>query len=261
MNELEVVKINKSYSGNRILHDVSLLVEGGTASCLLGPSGSGKSTLLRIMNGLVPADSGYVRLGEQIVGHRIVDRHGTRELVPLAAKDQTRQRRRIGMVFQQFNLFPHMTVAQNLDLGARFAGIGDRTYRSERIDELLELIGLPDKRTSYPSELSGGQQQRVAIARALMVEPEVLLFDEPTSALDPQLVSGVLKIIKALSDSGMTLIIVTHEMRFAREVADQIVFLADGSVCETSAPDAFFTNPSTRRAQEFLETELTTASS
>ncbi|WP_342766760.1 amino acid ABC transporter ATP-binding protein [Williamsia limnetica] len=252
--------MNKTYSGTPILKDVSLTVEDGTVSCLLGPSGSGKSTLLRVMNGLVNANSGYVRLGSDVIGNRLVERRGVTELVPLGSREQSRQRRKIGMVFQQFNLFPHMTVAQNLDLGAHYAGIGSRRERSDSIDRLLDLIGLPDKRDAYPGELSGGQQQRVAIARALMVEPEVMLFDEPTSALDPELVSGVLKIIKTLSEQGMTLVIVTHEMRFARDVADQVVFLADGSVCETGTPAEFFTKPKTERARAFLDVELHTAS-
>lgn len=256
MSELEVVGVNKSYSGNKILEDIRLTVESGSVTCLLGPSGSGKSTLLRVMNGLTSADSGYVRLGSEVIGGRLVEKGGLEHLLPLSARDQGRQRRKIGMVFQQFNLFPHMTVEQNLDLGARFAGIGNRRERSARIDQLLDLIGLPDKRLAYPAEISGGQQQRVAIARALMVEPEVMLFDEPTSALDPELVFGVLKIMKTLSESGMTMVVVTHEMRFARDVADQVVFLDAGTVIETGSPAQFFTEPRTERARQFLDVEL-----
>jgi polar amino acid transport system ATP-binding protein len=247
---LEAREIVKSFGSHRVLDRVNLTVAGGSTVCVLGPSGSGKSTLLRCLNFLAPPDSGEVF----IKGTRVGFRPGPNgALAPMRDADLARMRTRIGMVFQHFALWPHLTVLGNL-IESPIHVLGRK--RDEVIAEaerLLAKVGLSDKRDVYPIRLSGGQKQRVAIARALAMNPELILFDEPTSSLDPELVGEVLTVMRALAEDGMTMVVVTHEMSFAREAADQIVFLDGGRLVETGTPDAFFSNPSTERVRQFLK--------
>jgi polar amino acid transport system ATP-binding protein len=242
----------KSFGSHRVLEGVDLDVAAGEVVVMLGPSGSGKSTLLRCLNHLERPDAGFVRIGGELIGYRYT---GGR-LHELPHKAVTRQRARIGMVFQQFNLFPHQTVLANLIE----APVGlKRLSRAGAVDqahELLERVGLSDKTNSYPRQLSGGQQQRVAIARALAMRPELMLFDEPTSALDPELVGEVLNVMRDLARSGMTMIVVTHEIGFAREVADTVVFLDQGRIVESGSPAEVLLNPRHERARAFLAAVL-----
>lgn len=225
---LAAAHISKSFGDHLVLNDVSFEVNEGEAVCLLGPSGSGKSTLLRCLNMLERPDRGVVLLRGELMGYR----HTDGRLVELPDRLESKQRRRLGMVFQQFNLFPHMTVLDNVTLGPqRVLGRDEGVCRSEALN-LLEKVGLSDKKDAYPGQLSGGQQQRVAIARALAMKPEALLFDEPTSALDPELVAEVLQVIRDLVREGMTSIIVTHEVGFAREVCDRFMFMEAGRIVE-----------------------------
>jgi polar amino acid transport system ATP-binding protein len=247
MSRVEFVGVTKALGGNPVLNDISLTVPEGEVVCLLGPSGAGKSTLIKCVNGLVAPDTGNVIVDGTIVGRTF--RNGV--LRPMKAKEFEQQRRGIGMVFQQFNLFPHLTVSQNLLLSPRLWG-EPRAELRERAASLLQKVGLSDKADAYPRHLSGGQQQRVAIARALMMKPKLMLFDEPTSALDPELVGEVLATMRLLASEGMTMIVVTHEIGFAREVATRVVFMADGTVVEQSDPDSFFSAPQTDRARAFL---------
>jgi polar amino acid transport system ATP-binding protein len=243
--------LGKSFGSHRVLKDVDLDVAEGEVTVLLGPSGSGKSTLLRCINHLEKPDAGFVEVGGDIIGYR----HDRGRLHELRPKAITRQRGRIGMVFQQFNLFPHMTVLENLIEGPTSAGVAKKEA-SGRAAGLLERVGLAGRESSYPRQMSGGQQQRVAIARALAMQPQLLLFDEPTSALDPELVGEVLAVIKDLAVSGMTMIVVTHEIGFAREVADTVVFLDDGRIVESGPPAAVLSNPRHDRARAFLAAVL-----
>ena len=230
--------VRKSFGENLVLDDIDLELERGSAVVVAGPSGSGKSTMLRCINGLESIDSGEVTFD----GRR-VETTG-REIYSIRAQ--------IGMVFQQFNLFPHMTVLQNitlapLEVGASSEGAEDRARA------LLERVGIPGKADSYPADLSGGQQQRVAIARALAVEPKLMLFDEPTSALDPEMIREVLDVMRDLAREGMTMVVVTHEMGFAREVCDRIVFIDEGRIVEQGPPDDFFNHTKSDRAKEFVD--------
>nr|WP_143383630.1 amino acid ABC transporter ATP-binding protein [Fontimonas thermophila] len=236
---IEVRGVCKTYANGVVaLDDVSLTVEKGEVVCIVGPSGSGKSTLLRTLNALEPISSGDVR----VLGERVHD----------PRTDLNRLRTRVGMVFQSFNLFPHRTVLENLTLAPRIVQrIGDVQAR-ERALHLLDKVGLADKHNHYPGQLSGGQQQRVAIARALAMNPEVMLFDEPTSALDPEKVGEVLDVMKALAAEGMTMCVVTHEMGFARAVADRVVFMESGRITHVDAPERFFTGSGHARLQAFL---------
>jgi polar amino acid transport system ATP-binding protein len=245
---LEVVGVTKSFGDHPVLTEVDVSVAEGEVACLIGPSGSGKSTLLRCMNGLLTPETGHVLLDGEIVGREV---RGGR-LHDLGKRELLAQRRRFGMVFQRFELFPHLTALQNLTMVPLLHKTLPAAEAETRARALLERVGLAAKADSHPGQLSGGQQQRVAIARALMQRPEVMLFDEPTSALDPELVGEVLRVMRELADEGMTMVVVTHEMRFAREVADQVVFLADGRVQETGPPEEFFTRPRTERARAFL---------
>lgn len=241
MNETPLLafeNVHKYFGETHVLKGIDLGVDEGELVVVIGPSGSGKSTLLRCANRLEEIQEGEIRLA------------GT----PLTAPDAdvNRLRQRIGMVFQSFNLFPHKTAAGNVTLAPRkVRGIADEKAE-ERADTLLERVGLSDQRDSYPAELSGGQQQRVAIARALAMDPDVMLFDEVTSALDPELVGEVLGVMRDLAAEGMTMMVVTHEMGFAREVADRIVLMVDGEIVETGEPERFFTDPETERAEQFL---------
>jgi polar amino acid transport system ATP-binding protein len=249
---LRIRGLRKSFGVTTVLDGVDLDVRRGEVTVLLGPSGSGKSTLLRCINHLEKPDAGFVRLGEQIVGYR----HTHGRLRELPAHEVTRQRARIGMVFQQFNLFPHLTVLDNVTEGPiTVRGLPPAQAR-ERGRELLAQVGIVDRDDEYPRRLSGGQQQRVAIARALAMDPELILFDEPTSALDPELVGDVLGAIRAVARTGMTMVVVTHEIGFAREVADHVVFLDGGQIVESGPPAAVLDNPRTERARAFLSAVL-----
>jgi len=235
---IDIRQISKSFDRLRVLSDVSLGVAAGEVVVVCGPSGSGKSTLLRCINGLESIDGGEILIEGQRVDRRPSK---VRRLSP-----------RVGMVFQSFNLFPHLTILQNLMLApTRVSKVG-RGESAARAKRLLGLVGISEKAEAYPDMLSGGQQQRVAIARALCMEPNVMLFDEPTSALDPEMINEVLDVMKKLAANGMTMIVVTHEMGFAREVADRIVFMDGGQIVEEGAPATFFGNPREERTRRFI---------
>ncbi|MEU6658476.1 amino acid ABC transporter ATP-binding protein [Streptomyces sp. NPDC046821] len=235
---IEIHGLHKSFGDLEVLRGIDFTIDPGEVVCVIGPSGSGKSTLLRCANLLEEPSAGRVVVG----GIDITD----------PDVDIDRVRRRIGMVFQQFNLFPHLNVLENLTIAQRrVLGRGkDESARTARHN--LARVGLADRESSYPSQLSGGQQQRVAIARALSMNPELMLFDEPTSALDPELVGDVLGVMRGLADEGMTMMVVTHEMAFAREVADRVVFMDDGVIVEEGTPDEVLGNPQHQRTRSFL---------
>ncbi|MFJ9392942.1 amino acid ABC transporter ATP-binding protein [Nocardioides sp. NPDC101246] len=243
--------LTKRFGASTVLDRIDLDVARGSVAVVLGPSGSGKSTLLRTVNHLEKPDAGFVEVNGEIIGYR---RDGS-QLRELSDRAITRQRSRIGMVFQQFNLFPHKTALENVLEGQLAAGVRRRAAET-RGRELLERVGLADRGASYPRQMSGGQQQRVAIARALAVEPDLMLFDEPTSALDPEMVGEVLGVMKDLAQTGMTMIVVTHEIGFAREVADQVVFLDEGRLVEAGAPGDVLVSPTHERARAFLSAVL-----
>ncbi|MDF0530587.1 amino acid ABC transporter ATP-binding protein [Tsukamurella sp. 8F] len=247
MSAIEIRGLRKSFGGRVVLDGVDLDVQQGEVVVILGPSGSGKSTLLRCINHLERPDAGYVRVDGDVIGYR---ESGAvlRELPPAAV---ARQRARIGMVFQQFNLFPHLTVEENLLEGPLAAGAA-RTEVTARGRELLARVGLAGREDAYPSQLSGGQQQRVAIARTLVMKPAAVLLDEPTSALDPELVGEVLDVVRDLASGGQTLVVVTHEVGFARDVADTVVFMEDGRIVESGSPSAVFGDPREERTRAFL---------
>ncbi len=244
--------VTKSFGGHRVLDDVDLELAEGTVTVILGPSGSGKSTLLRTINHLEKIDRGQVRVNGTLIGYRQV---GER-LHELPERDILRQRSRIGFVFQQFNLFPHLTVLENVVEAPVSAQRRRRSEVEVEARALLERVGLGDKAAAYPRQLSGGQQQRVAIARALALHPDVILFDEPTSALDPELVGEVLAVIKELAREGATLVVVTHEVGFAREVADTVVFLDGGRIVEQGPPEQVIDHPAHERTRAFLDRVL-----
>ncbi|CAN5151155.1 amino acid ABC transporter ATP-binding protein [soil metagenome] len=248
---VEIRNATKSYGDRHVLRGIDLTVETGTVTVILGPSGSGKSTLLRAINHLEKLDEGYVVVGGELVGVRV---HGNR-LKELPEKKILEQRSRIGFVFQNFNLFPHLTALENVIEAPLSFGVSPKAAR-ERGRAQLAAVGLSGKESDYPRQLSGGQQQRVAIARALALEPELILFDEPTSALDPELVGEVLQVIRALSGGGRTLIVVTHEIGFAKEVADTVVFIDNGVVVEHGTPDQVINHPTHPRTQDFLSKVL-----
>jgi polar amino acid transport system ATP-binding protein len=231
-----------------VLKGVSLAVEQGDVLVLVGPSGSGKSTFLRCINHLETISAGRLYVDGELVGYR--ENRG--RLHEMSAREAARQRRDIGMVFQNFNLFPHRTVLDNIiEAPVHVKGV-KKAAAEQRARDLLHQVGLSDKATAYPAQLSGGQQQRVAIARALAMDPKLMLFDEPTSALDPELVGEVLAVMKKLAADGMTMIVVTHEMGFAREVADQLVFMDGGVVVESGPPRDVLANPQQERTRSFL---------
>lgn len=249
---LRIRGLRKSFGHQTVLHGVDLDVPQGSVTVLLGPSGSGKSTLLRCINHLEKPDSGFVELAGEIIGYRRAQRH----LRELPVKAVTRQRAAVGMVFQQFNLFPHMTVLENLTEAPRAHRRAGREQAAATGRELLGRVGLAGREDAYPRELSGGQQQRVAIARALALRPRLLLFDEPTSALDPELVGEVLGVIKDLAADGMTMIVVTHEIGFAREAADRAVFMDGGRIVESGRPAEILAAPAHARTRAFLDAVL-----
>ncbi len=240
--------LRKRFGTKEVLGGIDLDVAAGSVMCIIGPSGSGKSTLLSCINHLERIDAGRIWVDGELVGYR--ERDGT--LYELPQRQVARMRQRVGMVFQQFNLFPHMTALQNIaEAPVQVKRIRPAEARRHAM-ALLERVGLAAKHANYPAQLSGGEQQRVAIARALAMEPQVMLFDEPTSALDPELVGEVLAVMKDLAQSGMTMVVVTHELAFAREVGDELTFMADGQVVERGKPRAVLSAPQERRTQEFL---------
>jgi polar amino acid transport system ATP-binding protein len=244
--------VHKSFGSLDVLKGIDLVVKAGEVSCVLGPSGSGKSTFLRCINHLEKINAGRIFVDGDLIGYR--ERGG--KLHELGERDVARQRRSIGMVFQRFNLFPHMTVMQNVMEAPCKVKRENRTEVRDRAVTLLERVGLSDKMGNYPAQLSGGQQQRVAIARALAMRPKLMLFDEPTSALDPELVGEVLDVMKDLARDGMTMVVVTHEIGFAREVGDQLIFMDDGVVVEQGPPREVIANPRQDRTKAFLSKVL-----
>ena len=239
---IEVKGLCKTFGKNKVLDGLDITIHKGDKMVLVGPSGCGKSTFLRCLNLLETPDGGEIYLEGQLVNG--------------PATDINALRRKMGMVFQHFNLFPHLTVKQNITLAPVLQKLKTQQAADEQAMKLLERIGLADKAEAYPSTLSGGQKQRIAIVRALAMDPEVMLFDEPTSALDPEMVGEVLALMKELADSGMTMVVVTHEMGFAREVANRVVFINEGRVQEDEPPAEFFQNPKNPRLREFLSKVL-----
>lgn len=236
---LEVKGLTKSFGDRKVLDDIELQVVKGEVTVILGPSGCGKSTFLRCLNGLEPIQGGEIRYRDQNLAGNAVD---WREV-----------RQHIGMVFQNYELFPHMTVIDNILLGPLKVQKRDGKEALKQAEELLGRVGLLDRKDAYPRQLSGGQKQRIAIVRALCMNPEIILFDEVTASLDPEMVREVLDVILGLAQQGMTMLIVTHEMGFAKSVGDRIIFMDQGKICETASPQQFFTRPATERAQHFLD--------
>ena len=243
-NFLEMTGLVKTFTGATALQDVSLNVAKGEVVCLIGPSGCGKSTLLRTANWLTPADAGEVRLDGELVGTMPDQRSASKQ-----AKGLNAVRARIGMVFQQFNVWPHLSVLENVVCPQMVVAKRGRDIAEKKALTALAEVGLDDKKTDWPDNLSGGQKQRLAIARVLAMDPVLMLLDEPTSALDPELVSGVLTVLKQLAEKGMTMIIVTHELGFARRVANRVVFMEGGQIIEEGSPDVILRNPSTKRLE------------
>jgi glutamate transport system ATP-binding protein len=240
---VSIRRVDKSFGDRQVLHDINLDVALGEVVVIIGPSGSGKSTLCRCINRLETIDRGEIRVGG--------------ELLPVEGRDLARLRADVGMVFQSFNLFGHKTVLENITLSPIKVRGQSRAEAQKRAWKLLDRVGIPDKADCHPAELSGGQQQRVAIARALAMDPKVMLFDEPTSALDPEMINEVLDVMVSLAKDGMTMIVVTHEMGFARRAADRVVFMDEGRIVESGSPEQFFAAPETDRARGFLSKILT----
>ena len=249
---LTAVAVRKWFGRTEVLRAVDLTVDSGTVTCLIGPSGSGKTTFLRCINQLETFDAGHIIIDGQIVGRR--ERRG--QMYRLSPREQARQRVATGMVFQHFNLFPHMTVLENIVKAPRMVKKESKADAIAHAMALLEQVGLAHKASSYPAQLSGGQQQRVAIARALAMRPKLLLLDEPTSALDPETTGEVLGVLKTLAENGATMIVVTHEMSFARQVANSIVFMEDGLVVSRGTPDEMFSNNVDPRVRGFITSVL-----
>jgi polar amino acid transport system ATP-binding protein len=235
---LEIKGLQKEYDGMNVLSNINFSIHKGEVVVVLGPSGCGKSTLLRCLNGLEKIQGGDIKFRDK----SLVDKNINWQEI----------RQKIGMVFQNYDLFPHMTAIENVILGPLKVQKRDKSEVMEQARQLLDRVGLLDRQNAYPRQLSGGQKQRIAIVRALCMNPEIMLFDEVTASLDPEMVREVLDVILNLARQGMTMVIVTHEMSFAHAVADKVVFIDDGNICETSGPDDFFTNPKTERAQHFL---------
>jgi len=240
--------VRKRFGRQEVLRGITLQVRSGEVMCIIGPSGSGKSTFLRCINHLEKVDAGRLTVDGQLVGYR---EHGGK-LYELRDREVCERRADVGMVFQHFNLFPHMTALENVTVGPIRVKGEDKAVAVERAKQMLSRVGLAEKLEAYPRQLSGGQQQRVAIARALCMQPKLMLFDEPTSALDPELVSDVLDVMRSLADDGMTMIVVTHEIGFAREVGDSLVFMDEGVVVEAGPPKEVLSSPSQERTQIFL---------
>jgi polar amino acid transport system ATP-binding protein len=251
-NVVEIRGLRKRFGHHEVLRGIDLDVKPGSVMCVIGPSGSGKSTLLSCINHLQPIDGGRIRVAGELIGYREEDGR----LRELHDRQLAAQRRRIGMVFQQFNLFPHKTVLENIVEAPTRVLKQERRAAEAQALELLESVGLSDKPSAYPAALSGGQQQRVAIARALAMKPQLMLFDEPTSALDPELVGDVLAVMKDLALTGMTMIVVTHELGFAREVGDELIFMDNGLIVETGRPREVLAEPKQERTRAFLSKVL-----
>jgi ABC-type polar amino acid transport system ATPase subunit len=239
---IKVVNLKKQFGDNVVLKDISVTITPGEAISVIGPSGSGKSTFLRCINGLEEITDGHIYVDELDIADPKVNIDTLRE--------------RVGMVFQSFNLFPHLSVTDNITLAPITLNKMSKADANKKALELLKKVGLEDKAEVFPSSLSGGQKQRVAIARALAMDPEAILFDEPTSALDPEMVGEVLQVMKDLASEGMTMIVVTHEMGFAKEVCDRVIFMADGEIVEESSPEEMFSNPKNERTKNFLNMVL-----
>ena len=252
MSIIKTENICKSFGSVEVLKNVSLTVEPGEVVVIIGPSGAGKSTYLRSLNHLEKPTSGKIWIDDKL----IEDRVNGHNQIKLPHKERAAILLEMGMVFQRFNLFPHKTALQNVMLAPmNVKGVPEKEAKEKAV-KLLNQVGLGDKLDSYPAKLSGGQQQRVAIARALAMEPKMMLFDEPTSALDPELVGDVLNVMKERAEEGMTMLVVTHEMGFAREVADRVVFMYDGAILEEGSPKEIFTNPKHDRTRQFLQSVL-----
>ncbi|MBP2651968.1 MAG: Fe(3+)-transporting ATPase [Firmicutes bacterium] len=235
---LQINGLHKEYDGTTVLDDINLSIHKGEVVVILGPSGCGKSTLLRCMNGLEKIQGGEIVFSGKDLTDKNVDWQNTRQ--------------QIGMVFQNYDLFPHMTVMENVLLGPVKVQKRDKAESLEQAEQLLKRVGLFERKDAYPRQLSGGQKQRIAIVRALCMNPQIMLFDEVTAALDPEMVREVLDVMLGLAKQGMTMMIVTHEMGFAKAVADRIIFIDAGKICEIATPDEFFSNPTTERAKQFL---------
>ena len=245
---IQAVDVWKSFGALDVLKSINLEVNKGEVTCLIGPSGSGKSTFLRCVNHLEKVTAGRLYVDGELIGYR--EKNGA--LHEISEKEAARQRREVGMVFQNFNLFGHRTALENvIEAPIHVKGMKPEAAK-KRAMELLEQVGLANKAEAYPVQLSGGQQQRVAIARAVAMDPKLMLFDEPTSALDPELVGEVLRVMRELADSGMTMLVVTHEMAFAHEVADNVAFMSDGTIVEYGTPEQVLDNPQHERTKEFL---------
>ena len=256
---IDVKKLHKSFGSLKVLQGIDLHVNKGDVVSIIGPSGSGKSTLLRSINLLETATAGEIWVDGKLITQPDMSMHpgeNAQSIIKAHYQDPYTLRRRVGMVFQHFNLFPHMTVKENITFAPVKLKLKTPEEASKRADELLERVGLLEKADSYPSQLSGGQKQRVAIVRALAMDHEVMLFDEPTSALDPEMVGEVLDLMKDLANEGITMVVVTHEMGFAREVADRIIFMADGKIVEEASPKEFFESPKEERTKQFLKCVL-----
>jgi polar amino acid transport system ATP-binding protein len=255
MSMIKTENLCKSFHSLEVLKNVSLTIEPGEVVCIVGPSGAGKSTYLRSLNGLETINSGKIYIDDILIEDR--EKGSLANKVKMPKAQRLGIMLELGMVFQSFNLFPHMTALQNIMVAQIKVRKRSEEEAKEKAEALLKRVGLEDKVNEYPSKMSGGQQQRLAIARALAMDPKVMLFDEPTSALDPELVGEVLAVMKKLAEEGMTMIVVTHEMAFAKDAADRVVFMADGMVVEVSPPEEFFTNPKNDRLREFLRRTLT----
>lgn len=252
MNIISVKNLKKKFNSNEVISDLSLSINKGEIVSIIGPSGSGKSTFLRCLSNLEKIDSGIIEIeGTAVIGF---DSKGKK--VNTSKADSSKVLRKLGMVFQNFNLFPHMTVLENIIEGPVHVGKVSKQEAIKLAEKLLIKVGLLDKLNSYPCELSGGQKQRAAIARALAMNPDIILFDEPTSALDPELVGEVLKVIKDLSEENMTMVIVTHEMGFAKEISDRVIFMDQGKIIEDNVPEMIFENPQNTRIKTFINSLL-----
>jgi polar amino acid transport system ATP-binding protein len=258
MSMIKTIGVYKTFHGKNgrgpleVLKDVSLTLEQKDVVCIIGPSGAGKSTYLRTLNRLESIDEGQIYIEDKL----LFDCHNGHNQVKMQVDERNKILHEVGMVFQRFNLFPHKTTLENVMLAPVHVRKLSPEEARERSERILERVGLGDKFNAYPSQLSGGQQQRVAIARALAMEPKIMLFDEPTSSLDPELVGEVLGVIKQPAEDGMTTLVVTHEMGFAREAADRVVFMCDGVILETGTPQEIFTNPTNDRTRQFLQSVL-----
>lgn len=248
MSMVKIEDLHKKFNDLEVLKGVDLEVSPGEVVCIIGPSGSGKSTMLRCINKLEHVTSGKIYIEDELTE----DRLNGKDVSKIDKQKIANLNLDVGMVFQNFNLFPHLTVLENITISPVIVKKEDKKLTEAKALELLEMVGLSDKKDEYPIRLSGGQQQRVAIARALAMNPKIMLFDEPTSALDPELVGEVLETMKKLAEEGMTMIIVTHEIGFAREVADRVIFMDDGVICEQGTPQEVIFNPKQERTKEFL---------